>query len=68
MDGNAQYNPRTVEEVFKDFKGRRAGMIKALTTGILIFFIFRGLIFLGFFDFEVLIAVLLFLFGSGCRC
>lgn len=31
MDGGAQYNPRTVEEVFKDFKGRRAGMIKALT-------------------------------------
>ncbi|CAO2841970.1 PHD finger protein ALFIN-LIKE 4-like [Amaranthus tricolor] len=34
MDGNAQYNPRTVEEVFKDFKGRRAGMIKALTTDV----------------------------------
>ena len=27
------YNPRTVEEVFRDFKGRRAGLIKALTTG-----------------------------------
>ncbi|CAN1218296.1 PHD finger protein ALFIN-LIKE 5 [Linum perenne] len=26
------YNPRTVEEVFRDFKGRRAGLIKALTT------------------------------------
>lgn len=26
-------NPRTVEEVFKDYKGRRAGMLKALTTG-----------------------------------
>jgi hypothetical protein len=33
MDGGAQYNPRTVEEVFRDLKGRRAGMIKALTTG-----------------------------------
>ncbi|GMI77848.1 alfin-like 5 [Hibiscus trionum] len=32
--GGAQYNPRTVEEVFKDFKGRRAGMIKALTTDV----------------------------------
>ncbi|RVW44077.1 PHD finger protein ALFIN-like 4 [Vitis vinifera] len=32
MDGGPQYNPRTVEEVFRDFKGRRAGMIKALTT------------------------------------
>jgi hypothetical protein len=31
MEGG-QYNPRTVEEVFRDFKGRRAGMIKALTT------------------------------------
>lgn len=28
--------PRTVEEVFSDFKGRRAGLIKALTTGSLI--------------------------------
>jgi hypothetical protein len=26
-------NPRTVDEVFKDFKGRRSGMLKALTTG-----------------------------------
>ncbi|XP_030530082.1 PHD finger protein ALFIN-LIKE 4-like isoform X2 [Rhodamnia argentea] len=33
MDGG-QYNPRTVEEVFRDFKGRRAGMIKALTTDV----------------------------------
>ena len=31
--GGAAYNPRTVEEVFRDFKGRRNGMIKALTTG-----------------------------------
>ncbi|KAF3781177.1 PHD finger protein ALFIN-LIKE 4 [Nymphaea thermarum] len=28
----AAYSPRTVEEVFRDFKGRRAAMIKALTT------------------------------------
>ncbi|KAF5445217.1 hypothetical protein F2P56_034283, partial [Juglans regia] len=34
MDGGAAYNPRTVEEVFRDFKGRRAGMIKALTTEV----------------------------------
>ncbi|KAK8923817.1 PHD finger protein ALFIN-LIKE 6 [Platanthera zijinensis] len=33
MDGNhTPYNPRTVEDVFKDFKGRRAGVIKALTN------------------------------------
>ncbi|XP_020204699.1 PHD finger protein ALFIN-LIKE 4 [Cajanus cajan] len=34
MDAAAPYNPRTVEEVFRDFKGRRAGMIKALTTDV----------------------------------
>ncbi|GKV11993.1 hypothetical protein SLEP1_g23199 [Rubroshorea leprosula] len=34
MDGGTQYNPRTVEEVFRDFKGRRAGMIKALTNDV----------------------------------
>ncbi|CAA6664242.1 unnamed protein product [Spirodela intermedia] len=32
MDGSAPYNPRTVEEVYRDFKGRRAGIIKALTS------------------------------------
>ncbi|OWM76597.1 PHD finger protein ALFIN-LIKE 4-like [Punica granatum] len=32
--GGGQYNPRTVEEVFRDFKGRRAGLIKALTTDV----------------------------------
>ncbi|KAG2317904.1 hypothetical protein Bca52824_021026 [Brassica carinata] len=32
--GGAAYNPHTVEEVFRDFKGRRNGMIKALTTDI----------------------------------
>ncbi|CAN4099426.1 unnamed protein product [Withania somnifera] len=34
MEGGGQYNPRTVEEVFRDFKGRRSGMIKALTTDV----------------------------------
>lgn len=39
MEGaGAQYNPRTVEEVFRDFKGRRAGMIKALTTDVEVFY------------------------------
>ncbi|XP_026444573.1 auxin response factor 5-like [Papaver somniferum] len=40
MDGNGgQYNPRTVvEEVFRDFKGRRAGMIKAITSDVEAFF------------------------------
>ncbi|KAJ1697597.1 hypothetical protein LUZ63_006109 [Rhynchospora breviuscula] len=33
MDSVA-YNPRTVEEVFRDFKGRRAGIIRALTTDV----------------------------------
>ncbi|CAN0877990.1 PHD finger protein ALFIN-LIKE 5 [Linum grandiflorum] len=34
----ANYNPRTVEEVFRDFKGRRTGLIKALTTDVDEFF------------------------------
>ncbi|KAL3830016.1 hypothetical protein ACJIZ3_018818 [Penstemon smallii] len=39
MDGGAHNNsPRTVEEVFKDFKGRRNGLIKALTTDVEDFF------------------------------
>ncbi|KAL6523625.1 PHD finger protein ALFIN-LIKE 5 [Orobanche gracilis] len=31
MDGGAHNNPRTVEDIFRDFKGRRNGLIKALT-------------------------------------
>ncbi|XP_050364458.1 PHD finger protein ALFIN-LIKE 4 [Argentina anserina] len=38
MDAGPPYNPRTVEEVFRDFKGRRAGLIKALTTEVNLFF------------------------------
>ncbi|XP_047311108.1 PHD finger protein ALFIN-LIKE 4-like [Impatiens glandulifera] len=38
MDGANQRNPRSVEDVFKDFKGRRAGLIKALTTDVEDFF------------------------------
>lgn len=38
--GAAHYNPQTVEEVFRDFKGRRAGIIQALTTGLLLLFAF----------------------------
>ncbi|PKA49587.1 PHD finger protein ALFIN-LIKE 5 [Apostasia shenzhenica] len=39
MDGGApQYNPRTVEEVFRDYKARRAALIKALTTDVEEFF------------------------------
>lgn len=40
MDGATAYNPRTLEEVFRDFKGRRAGMIKALTSGYFFSFSF----------------------------
>ncbi|ONI36479.1 hypothetical protein PRUPE_1G587000 [Prunus persica] len=32
MEGNPHPVPRTVEEVFSDFRGRRAGLIKALTS------------------------------------
>jgi len=35
MEGVPHPVPRTVEEVFTDFKGRRSGLIKALTTGTL---------------------------------
>lgn len=40
MDANPQYTPRTVEEVFRDYKGRRAGLIKALTRGKFSYFRF----------------------------
>ncbi|KAL3532666.1 hypothetical protein ACH5RR_006187 [Cinchona calisaya] len=32
------YNPRTVEEVFRDFNGRRAAIIKALTNEVEVFY------------------------------
>uniref|UniRef100_A0A7I4A9F7 Alfin N-terminal domain-containing protein n=1 Tax=Physcomitrium patens TaxID=3218 RepID=A0A7I4A9F7_PHYPA len=32
--GSMTLNPRSVDEVFKDFKGRRSGMLKALTTDV----------------------------------
>ncbi|KAM0922291.1 hypothetical protein ACQ4PT_006236 [Festuca glaucescens] len=35
---DAGYNPRTVEEVFRDYKGRRAGLTRALTTDVEDFF------------------------------
>ncbi|TXG53552.1 hypothetical protein EZV62_018808 [Acer yangbiense] len=34
MEGIPHPIPRTVEEVFSDFKGRRAGLIKALSTDV----------------------------------
>ncbi|XP_038904609.1 PHD finger protein Alfin1 isoform X1 [Benincasa hispida] len=34
MEGMPHPIPRTVEEVYGDFKGRRAGLIKALTTDV----------------------------------
>ncbi|XP_039053799.1 PHD finger protein ALFIN-LIKE 7-like [Hibiscus syriacus] len=34
MEGISHPIPRTVEEVFNDFKGRRFGLIKALTTDV----------------------------------
>uniref|UniRef100_A0A7C8Z7U0 PHD finger protein ALFIN-LIKE n=1 Tax=Opuntia streptacantha TaxID=393608 RepID=A0A7C8Z7U0_OPUST len=34
MEGMPHNTPRTVDEVFNDFKGRRAGLIKALTTDV----------------------------------
>ena len=29
-------SPRTVEEIFKDYSGRRAGVVRALTYGTLL--------------------------------
>ncbi|KAK9705514.1 hypothetical protein RND81_07G062900 [Saponaria officinalis] len=34
MNTNSAYNPRSVEQVITDFKGRRAAIIKALTTHV----------------------------------
>ncbi|RAL37094.1 unnamed protein product [Cuscuta campestris] len=34
MNGGAPTSPRTVDQVFRDFMGRRGGMIKALTTDV----------------------------------
>lgn len=34
MNGGAPTSPRNVDQVFKDFMGRRGGMIKALTTDV----------------------------------
>lgn len=69
MDGGAQYNPRTVEEVFRDFKGRRAGMIKALTSGSFPCSSFSVLFYRCFFTFFFLFQLLkrvsfLFLFAD----
>lgn len=62
MEGIPHPIPRTVEEVFQDFKGRRAGLIKALTNGTLLFsacflffFYFLGLPFFFFFSQILLI-------------
>lgn len=66
MDGgSAQYNPRTVEEVFRDFKGRRAGLIKALTTGecLSIFLGFRKIPFFFCFWGVFSVCFLFFIFG-----
>ncbi|KAH9608824.1 hypothetical protein KSS87_014296 [Heliosperma pusillum] len=38
MDEKVEYNPRTVDEVFTDFLGRRAGLIKALTSDVVDFY------------------------------
>lgn len=60
MEIGAHNSPRTVEEVFKDFKGRRIGLIKALTTGVCLFLFF---FFLSIFR----VSILSFLFRSiGC--
>lgn len=39
MDAGADSNYRSVDAVFRDFKGRRVGIIKALTTGKILSFL-----------------------------
>jgi len=51
MEGMAHPVPRTVEEVFSDYKGRRAGLIKALTTGQSVHVSFSRLLLFYFFCF-----------------
>lgn len=41
MEAIGHPKPRTADEVFNDFKGRRSGLIKALTTGELLFLFLR---------------------------
>lgn len=70
MDGGGQYNPRTVEEVFRDFKGRRAGMVKALTTGLPLslsnfLFSFSTFIFKFFLRFYFVMALKFFFYWLG---
>jgi hypothetical protein len=33
MASSAESYPRTVEDIFEDFKARRAGLLRALTDG-----------------------------------
>lgn len=60
--------PRTVEEVFSDYRGRRAGLIKALTTGS--FALFSVYIyaygFLFFFVFFPCFVRILMILLNGC--
>jgi hypothetical protein len=37
-ESSLSVNPRTVDDVFKDFLGRRSGILKALTSGQYAFF------------------------------
>jgi hypothetical protein len=66
MEGIPHPIPRTVEEVFQDFKGRRAGLIKALTNGTLLFsaffffFVFVGFRFFFFFFFLQILLIRFF--------
>lgn len=50
----APYSPRTVDEVFRDFKGRRAGMIKALSTGLSLSLFYSSLFYFIFEFFMVI--------------
>jgi hypothetical protein len=67
MEGIPHPIPRTVEEVFQDFKGRRAGLIKALTNGTLLFsaFFFFFFFFACFLVFFFFLLQILLIYFSG---
>jgi hypothetical protein len=71
IGGGGHPVPRTVDEVFSDYKGRRAGLIKALTTGhcfaysllLLLLLLLFSLLF-RFFSLLLLILLLLLLLAD----
>jgi hypothetical protein len=64
IGGGGHPVPRTVDEVFSDYKGRRAGLIKALTTGHCFAYSLLLLYSLLFRFFSLLLLILLLLLAD----